>query len=579
MPQPARSPDAVERLYVYTLVVALLLVLLVVLLAFIARGQFVQQRDALERLTQRVYELEAAQDQVGARDTRPPATRPAATRPAAGANAASPAGPLATGNSNSAAPRTSSTAATAGNANASTVSSPPAASNANAARPAPTPSGSAGSGDPAGASSAATGAPRTPDSGATADAAEAPSDAVVAALLDRLMASDGESWTVRDSDAGRRELARLRAVAREASWSGATYARLALLARLLGSELDAGLMLTRALERGDAAPDFFDHLVRERLAAGAIGEALAAAERFADASDDSPLAMLLLAEIFLAQENVAAAADVTPAPADAVRFTTGQRLRLGRAYVLTGQMAVLATLVNLIDRAPPAHPPLAVQRDFLMAVALLHNDRAAEALTLLDAAAAARPGDCLIDAYRGAALLRTRQVAAAREALARLTEAQPGCPQGWYWRGVVEAGHGRLEDAAAAFDAALAASARFAPAWEARGSLALGRGELTAALESLARAAELEPRRATAHFLIAIAHAKASRPEQTAAALRVLFAIDPSYVDRALQADVIRKMFGADELAALRDGPPAEAMEEAPTTAPSATTGESAESP
>ncbi|MBK8913073.1 MAG: tetratricopeptide repeat protein [Phycisphaerales bacterium] len=543
MPQPARSPDAVERLYVYTLVVALLLVLLVVLLAFIARGQFVQQRDALERLTQRVHELEAARDQAGASGpsgARPPATRPAATRPAsgAGANAAPPTATQPPVNAGAAAPRTSPSGAEGANRNASAppAASTPVSSNTNAAQPA----------------------------GQTAD--EAPGDAAVAALLDRLMVSDGDAWTVRDSDAGRRELARLRAFSRDASWSGANYARLALLARLLGSELDASLLLTRALERGDAAPDFFDHLVRTQVAAGAVGEALAAAERFADVSDDSPLAMLLLAEIFLAQENVAAAADVAPAPADAQRFSIGQRLRLGRAYVLTGRMPALAALVNQIDRAPPAHPPLAVQRDFLLGVALLHNERAGEALALLDGAAAARPGDCLIQAYRGVALLRTRQVAAAREALAQLTEAQPGCPHGWYWKGVLEAGQGRNDDAAAAFDAALAASARFAPAWEARGSLALGRGELMAALEGLARAAELEPRRATAHFLIAIAHAKASRPEQAAAALRVLFAIDPSYVDRALQADVIRKMFGPDELAALRDGPPPEPAGEPPAT-------------
>ena len=43
------------------------------------------------------------------------------------------------------------------------------------------------------------------------------------------------------------------------------------------------------------------------------------------------------------------------------------------------------------------------------------------------------------------------------------------------------------------------------------GTLALNRGDLPSALESISRAVQADPRRAPAHFLLALAHAKATR--------------------------------------------------------------------
>lgn len=509
-----RSPDAIERLYVYSLVVALLLVLLIVLLAFIARGQFVQQQAALGEMSQRIAALESRSAAVAAgpasRPAPPPASRPATTRPAVPPPPPRPETPPA---------------------------STPATGTPAAARP------------PGDSRPTATAAPTTKES--TSDPEESTDEFAVIRSLAAVMSHDGDGWIIANKAAAAAALDRARTAARGAKWSGATFAKLALLARMLDDDFGANSYLARAAELGDKAPDYNDYFIRDRARNNAIDVAMQTAEKFADATDDSPLAMLLMAEIMLSQGQFGQALEVLPMPADATQLSSGQRLRLGRAYVQTEQFDRLADLVSSLG-APP--PRLVGERDFLQAVVMLHRDKPAEALALLDGVSASRADDCLVQTWRGVAQFRTRQIDAARQTLLNATTANPTCYAASYWRGVLAISSGKSDEAAAAFEAALSAAPRYAPAWEARGALALNRGEVASALDFFAKAIESEPRRVTAHFLIAIAHAKAGREDQAASALRATFRLDRSYVERAAQVDVIKKLFDAGELRTLAEG-------------------------
>ena len=112
---------------------------------------------------------------------------------------------------------------------------------------------------------------------------------------------------------------------------------------------------------------------------------------------------------------------------------------------------------------------------------------------------------------------------------------------------------GNIDEALPFLQHALAASHGFAPAWEALGTIALNRGDLATALQNLTNAVNANPRRGSAHFLLAVIHAKASRPSETAKALQTAFRLDPSLLKTARQTDVISGLFSHDELAALAD--------------------------
>lgn len=548
-----RSPDAVERLYVYSLLVAVLLVLLIVLLAFVARGQFVQQQQAINELTQRLDALEAGR-------SHGPATRPAATRP----GTARPSGDAPT-----AATRPTGRPSPPASAAATSPSARPAAperpsvSSSGALSLTPEPREEPSRPPPATRAAAA----NEPNANVAAVQGEAEATRALASVLRE---EHGE-WSLIDPEAAARALRGLRPLRNE-RLPGEVLARLAILARLL-EEPDADAFVRSAMEAETGGATYFDFYIRDRLRNNAIEPALKAAEQFADASDDSPLALLLLGEVLLAQGNVGLAAEVLPGPDAAKSLALVQRLRLGRAYVQVARYELLPPLLAALEQVPAV---LGGQRDFLQAVALLEPPDpaqppdAARALPLLDRAAGE---DCLVQAWRGVALMRSHRADDARAAFDALTGVANTCPAAWYWRGVLEASTGRPDDAVAAFEAALALAPAYAAAWEARGAVALNRGEVTAALESLSRAAELEPRRASTQFLIGLSHAKAGREEPAGAALRTCFRLDERYVERARQADLIRKLFDDRELAALLEAPADEPAEtdERPATMPAET--------
>ena len=219
-------------------------------------------------------------------------------------------------------------------------------------------------------------------------------------------------------------------------------------------------------------------------------------------------------------------------------------------------------MLGLLDAVPE---PLTAERNFMEAISLARRDRTVEALAVLDylAAEAPPPADARRpwpvphpDAYeltvwRGVTLMYAGQMDSAREALDAAAQRDPGRPEAYYFRGMLEANAGRPDVARNYLKNALAGAARLAPAWEALATLDLDADKVEIALQSLARAVEINPRRATAHFLRAIAHAKLSQAEPAAAALRVAFQLDPTLLSEAQQADVLKRLFTPAQLDAL----------------------------
>ena len=135
------------------------------------------------------------------------------------------------------------------------------------------------------------------------------------------------------------------------------------------------------------------------------------------------------------------------------------------------------------------------------------------------------------------------QLEAARKALDEAARLDPGRPEAYYRRGILEAWDGKSEVAAGYLKNALASSARMAPAWEALASLELDADKVDAALEHLGQAIEIDPYRASAYYLSAIAHAKLSQAEQAADDLRKAFQLDPGYLEEAKQIEVFQRLF------------------------------------
>ena len=89
-------------------------------------------------------------------------------------------------------------------------------------------------------------------------------------------------------------------------------------------------------------------------------------------------------------------------------------------------------------------------------------------------------------------------------------------------------------------------------------AIALKRGEIDKALNHLDSAVRHDSGRPDAHFLIALCYAQKSQRGQAAAALRTAFAIDPTFVERAIGTDVFVKMFDRSELEAMLPQEPAD---------------------
>jgi tetratricopeptide (TPR) repeat protein len=173
-----------------------------------------------------------------------------------------------------------------------------------------------------------------------------------------------------------------------------------------------------------------------------------------------------------------------------------------------------------------------------------------------------RPGRYQIEVWRGTTLMLAQQSEAARQALQQAATLDPGRPEAQYYLGLLEARAGRPDVAKMYLKNALASAPRMVPAWEALASLEINEGEIDLALQHLSQAVSINFRRAPAHFLVALAHAKVSQKGPAAEALRITFQLDPDYLANAKQTEVLLNLFTPSELEALAPaGLPAESPE------------------
>jgi tetratricopeptide (TPR) repeat protein len=395
-----------------------------------------------------------------------------------------------------------------------------------------------------------------PEAVRPAETRESAADEAILALLDAALQPNEETgYELGDADLADQALREGLDHSDDEPWSGETWARLALVARLLDRDGPADEFASKAVTAGTFPREYYELSARRMLAQGRPTEAIVLADRVFDEHPGNPRAALLLGEAYCAQQDLAAADLVLQPIGTGPELTLSGKLRLGRLLVELERWDRLALLLRTLTQVRQADP---TELNFLRAVSACQQNRLPEALAILDNLLAEHPSNYDFQTWRGATLLAARQFQAAREAL-EVANTHPERPQAWYWRGLLEVRAGSPDEAIPFFEKALAASQRHAPTWEALGALALNRGDLPEAMQNLEAAVQANPRRASAHFMIAIIHAKTLRPTATADALRLALDLDPGLLEQARQTEVIRRLFTDDELKVLAGGPGASA--------------------
>lgn len=352
-----------------------------------------------------------------------------------------------------------------------------------------------------------------------------------------------------------------------ADWSGATWAQLAILARLNGDNVAAEKLAVRAYHAGDSLAGVAEVAARALLAAGRPGEAQPHARHFLERTQAAPRARVLLSRVLLALDDYAGADEAVWPITDTTALLLADQLALARACVSLQHWSRLTETIAHVRAAPPA---LEAERNFLQAVALIQaNERLAEALAILDYLAEQRrqPAPATRDRYgadppaspepyeiatwRGVAYMGGQQTASARQALDAAVRLRPDRPEAYYWRSQVEISDKQFETAQAFLRKALATSDRYAPAWESLGRLALQADDPETAALHLERAVAGQPRRAAAQFLLAVAQTRLGHKEKAAAALRQAALLNPAYGEQIRQSEQFARLFTPAELAEL----------------------------
>lgn len=344
----------------------------------------------------------------------------------------------------------------------------------------------------------------------------------------------GGDLDLSDPAAGRALLATIRGRLDALKLEGLTWARLALLAALLDDPL-ADELAARAEQAGAALMPVWRARARAALARGQYDEARQWARRLVEGGAADDRDWLLDALAAAGSGDWLAAAEAFD-PIDPQKLDTQARIAYGRLCVSLERWQALDRVLATL--APAATQP-SDALTFLRAVALIHDGKADEGRALIETLLTRDPNSYELRVWRAIALVESGQFDTAREAL-RFAEQQPGRPEAWYWRAMVEIRSGN-EDAAAPFlSEALAASESYAPAWEALGVLALNRDDVSSAIDYLQQAVRTGPWRASAHMLLAIAYARASRRDDVLRELRAAVRLDPSLLARAREAPALR---------------------------------------
>lgn len=499
--RPRRSPDAIERLYAYWLVSTAALLLILIGNVIVTRGALRRQAERLDALAAR---LEALEKEAFARSETPLSVSPD-----------------------------------------SLETPPPAPLPASDRRPEATR-------PPAETPVSRPGEPREPPP------APLPSDETLRAELDALLGEEpGLVDELADAGAAEQlvELASQRLGLTD--WTPVTWARLAILARLLGRDAAADLFARQAPDGGVWRTHYAEITATLLLDYGRPADALPFIDELARRHAPPAVTGLLRARAALAADDPAGADRVLAAMPPAVGLGHTDRLRLARLTLRLERWGRLGEILATVTDVPE---DWSREYAFLTAAAWARAGRCVESLALLDwlaagptpttapAVAAPQPSRYEIEVWRGVTLMLAGQSDAARQALRNAAELDPARPDALYYLGLLEARLGRTELAIMHLKNALAASARLAPAWEALAGVELDAGRIDDALDHVRQAVRINPRRGSAQFLLALACAKVAQAAPAEEALRRAFQLDAQYLDVAKQTEVLTRLFPLDAL-------------------------------
>ncbi len=393
-----------------------------------------------------------------------------------------------------------------------------------------------------------------------------PAEDEILAWLDRAVERDPVTpLDLRDATTADELVTAALKVVERARWAGATWARLAVVARLVGRDTAADSFARRADQAGASLVPYAEVVTRDLLAARRASEAMPFVSHLEKQTRASALSQVLLAAVYLQTDERAAADQAVMRIDELDDLSVRDRLLLARVLLDLQRWEALDMVMASIDEAPA---PLAAERSYLQAIAYTRAGRTVEALAVLDSLAAdleegslaptpappaepwgaPAPSGYEIAVWRGVTLLEARQIDAAREALRRAAENAPQRPLAHYYLGRLEIDAGRHDLAENHLLNATACDADFAPAWESLAVLALNRDQIDDALAHLEEVVRINPRRASAHFAQAIAHAKRSEGEPAGAALRKAFQYQPRYLEEAKHTEVLLRLFSPDQL-------------------------------
>lgn len=179
---------------------------------------------------------------------------------------------------------------------------------------------------------------------------------------------------------------------------------------------------------------------------------LEAAARAADAASTGPRRTLVLADIAGGRGETASARTQLESLRENAAFSSYAYFQLVQLLLAAGDRAGALTAIESAVAADPTHPRLAAAA----AYALSGNERSADAFTALGRAEDAHPGEPLVLVARARVHARAAEWQQAYDALAAVASATEDDPQIDTERGQAARMLGRLDEARAAYSAALA---------------------------------------------------------------------------------------------------------------------------
>lgn len=340
---------------------------------------------------------------------------------------------------------------------------------------------------------------------------------------------------------------------------GATFARLAVLAAMLTDADAAEAFAQAAIERGETPLDYFEIKTRNALLRGANTEAMQAARQFDAAAPESPKARTLLAIAIARSASLADATQALGPAIDAARVPVADRLMLGQLLISLERWDQLAALnatlpQSLADESADRQRRLLLAAERVMSRRVSGREFTLESIAMLERLLDEQRSDVMARVWLARAYYEAGQFEAARSTLSVDDPALSLTPEPSYWLGRIELATDNPALAEAHFQRAVEIQAAAAPAWEALASMALNRDEIAQAIAHAEAAVRANTARASAHFLLAIAHARAGEPEPAAMALHAALALNPALLEEA-ENTALGELFTPEELAGLLPEP------------------------